>query len=52
MREGVRFEESGYETPADTGLDDELVVNFVQLKDDEPEGEMNIETEAEETAGQ
>ena len=29
MREGVRFEESGYETPADTGLDDETVVNFV-----------------------
>ena len=47
----MRFDESGFETPADTGLDDETVLNFVQLRD-EPDGEMNIETDAEETADQ
>ena len=30
----LRFEESGFDTPADTGLGDEMVMNMVQLKDD------------------
>lgn len=30
----LRFEESGFDTPADTGLGDELVLNFVQTHDD------------------
>jgi hypothetical protein len=30
----MRFEESGFETPADNGMGDESVLNFVQLKDD------------------
>ena len=40
----VRFEESGYDTPADTGLDDELVLNMVQIKDDIDA--TNLETDA------
>ena len=42
----IRFEESGFDTPADNGIGDEGVLNFVQLRDDEPDGEVNLETEA------
>ena len=28
----MRFEESGFDTPADKGLGDEGVINFVQIK--------------------
>ena len=30
----LRYEESGFDTPADTGLDDELILNMVQIHDD------------------
>ena len=35
----MRFDESGFDTPADKGLDDDMVVNYVQIKvvDDEEE---------------
>ena len=38
------FEESGYDTPADIGAGDELVVNMVQLHDDMDS--TNLETDA------
>ena len=43
MKQKVRFDESGFETPADNGLDDDTVVNFVQIKvhDDEDEDDIN-----------
>lgn len=37
----LRFEESGFDTPADTGLGDEMVMNMVQLKDDV--GDLNVD---------
>jgi hypothetical protein len=38
-----KFEESGYETPADNGLDDETVLNYVQIKvhDDDDADDIN-----------
>ena len=49
----MRFEESGFETPADNGIGDESVVNFVQLRDDfsdlledENKEQENVETDA------
>ena len=41
----MRFDESGFDTPADNGLGDESVLNFVQLRDD-PDGEINLETDS------
>lgn len=43
MKSNVNFEESGYETPADNGLEDEKVINFVQIKvhDDEDQDDIN-----------
>lgn len=32
MKSKIRFDESGFDTPADKGLGDEQVVNFVQLR--------------------
>ena len=43
MKSNVNFEESGYETPADNGLEDEKVINFVQIKvhDDDDQDDIN-----------
>ena len=43
MKQKVRFDESGYDTPADKGLDDETVINFVQIAvhDDEDADDIN-----------
>lgn len=38
----VRFEESGFDTPADTGLGDEMVMNMVQLHDDIPDLNVDV----------
>lgn len=42
----MKFEESGYDTPADKGLDDDRVINFVQIKvhDDEEDDGQDINT--------
>ena len=48
----LRFDESGYETPADTGLDDDKVVNFVQIKDEEDDEENVVTEEQQRTAEQ
>ena len=32
MKSKVRFDESGFDTPADKGLDDDQVVNYVQIR--------------------
>ena len=40
LKQKVRFDESGFDTPADNGLDDETVVNYVQISvhdDEDPE---------------
>ena len=39
----LRYEESMFDTPADKGLDDDTVINFVQVKvhDDEDEDDIN-----------
>lgn len=43
LKQKVRFDESGYDTPADKGLDDETVINFVQIAvhDDEDADDIN-----------
>lgn len=43
MKSKVKFDESGFETPADNGLDDETVLNYVQIKvhDDEDPDDIN-----------
>ena len=43
MKSNINFDESGFDTPADKGLDDDRVVNFVQIKvHDEDDGEDDI----------
>ena len=43
MKSKVKFDESGFDTPADNGLDDETVLNYVQIKvhDDEDPDDIN-----------
>jgi hypothetical protein len=38
----LRFEESGFDTPADTGMGDEMVMNMVQLHDDVPDLNVDV----------
>ena len=38
----LRFEESGFDTPADSGLGDEMVMNMVQLHDDLPDLNVDV----------
>lgn len=45
MKSKLNFDESGFDTPADKGLDDDRVVNFVQIKvHDDEDGEDDINT--------
>lgn len=48
----LRFEESGFPTPADRGLDDDKVVNFVQIKDEDDDDSNVVTEEQERTAEQ
>jgi len=43
MKSKLHFDESGFETPADNGLDDETVLNYVQIKvhDDDDGDDIN-----------
>jgi len=45
MKSKIKYDESGFDTPADKGLDDDTVVNFVQIKvhDDEKDHEEGAE---------
>lgn len=46
MKSRVNYDESGFDTPADKGLDDDTVVNYVQIKvhDDEDGADDDINT--------
>merc|ERR1719329_117837 len=43
LKQKVKFDESGFDTPADKGLDDDTVINFVQIAvhDDDDSDDIN-----------